>query len=541
MMVPRGRPWAGVTEIVQRSAPRSAVAPYWSLSRSSIASAAAGGEAVTSTGRVETGSSPATSDSGLAAVISAARADPATVCAVRVRVHAALVTSLLLAVPHGWHELRTSRRCRRAATPSPAGRPRSSRCSAGRAGGGPVAARCSSSSRRTSEKPVGPLKRRRSSAFPGRHLSPPRAAAVPPVGRGSSSGSGSGATCSATSLAGPGTTAATRRRPSGCSTACVYRHSLGLLRAEAMKRRNETALRRRLRSCASASRRGARRPVLSARIAEQVVAQRRARNLSQQGSPRSAGRRSPRSRASRRAGAAADRHPAAHPEALDCELRRQVPPTDERRKEGRNAVRTEVEDLQIARTEKLLAVVLAAFLLLGGVWTYTRVDDVVRSHVRVPTERVDSDRAVGARTAPAARLPAQSRSRTALQNLELAARPTAPHSRPRSPQGGSNGSTRRRSCRTRPRSASSASRAVSRRCRACGGGRRALGGAQDRRGAATPGARRVPAGWRSCSPRSGSRTGSSHDSAAGARAGTRSRGRRSGSRRSSPSSSPRTT
>ncbi len=83
-------------------------------------------------------------------------------------------------------------------------------------------------------------------------------------------------------------------------------------------------------------------------------------------------------------------------------------------------VRTEVEDLQITRTEKLLAVVLAAFLLLGGVWTYTRVDDVVRSHVRVPTERVDSDPAVRREAAAQQRVfRAQSRSRTALQNLEL--------------------------------------------------------------------------------------------------------------------------
>ena len=84
-------------------------------------------------------------------------------------------------------------------------------------------------------------------------------------------------------------------------------------------------------------------------------------------------------------------------------------------------VRTEVDDLQITRTEKLLAVVLAAFLLLGGVWTYTRVDDLVRTHVRVPTERVDSGPGGAPREQPpsSASSKTQSRSRTALQNLEL--------------------------------------------------------------------------------------------------------------------------
>ena len=48
-------------------------------------------------------------------------------------------------------------------------------------------------------------------------------------------------------------------------------------------------------------------------------------------------------------------------------------------------VRADVEDIQTTRTEKLLAVVLAAFLLLGAIWTYQRVDDVVRRHVSVPS------------------------------------------------------------------------------------------------------------------------------------------------------------
>jgi hypothetical protein len=48
-------------------------------------------------------------------------------------------------------------------------------------------------------------------------------------------------------------------------------------------------------------------------------------------------------------------------------------------------VRADVEEIQSTRTEKLLAVVLAAFLLLAGVWTYQQLDDVVRAHEPLPT------------------------------------------------------------------------------------------------------------------------------------------------------------
>ena len=49
------------------------------------------------------------------------------------------------------------------------------------------------------------------------------------------------------------------------------------------------------------------------------------------------------------------------------------------------SIRADVEDIQTTRSEKLLAVLLAAFLLLGGVWTYQKIDDVVRAHVSVPS------------------------------------------------------------------------------------------------------------------------------------------------------------
>jgi uncharacterized membrane protein YidH (DUF202 family) len=46
----------------------------------------------------------------------------------------------------------------------------------------------------------------------------------------------------------------------------------------------------------------------------------------------------------------------------------------------------DVEEIQTTKSEKLLAVVLTVFLLIGGVWTYQRIDDEVRDAVGV--ERV---------------------------------------------------------------------------------------------------------------------------------------------------------
>ena len=42
------------------------------------------------------------------------------------------------------------------------------------------------------------------------------------------------------------------------------------------------------------------------------------------------------------------------------------------------SARVDVEDIQTTKGEKLLAVVLAGFLLLGGVWVYAKIDDAVR-------------------------------------------------------------------------------------------------------------------------------------------------------------------
>jgi flagellar biogenesis protein FliO len=43
------------------------------------------------------------------------------------------------------------------------------------------------------------------------------------------------------------------------------------------------------------------------------------------------------------------------------------------------STRLDVEDIQTTKGEKLLAVVLTIFLLIGGVWTYQKIDDAVRT------------------------------------------------------------------------------------------------------------------------------------------------------------------
>ena len=84
------------------------------------------------------------------------------------------------------------------------------------------------------------------------------------------------------------------------------------------------------------------------------------------------------------------------------------------------STRADVEELQITRTEKLLAAVLTAFLLIGGIWTYTRIDDVVRAHVRVPTAALAADPAVARESRAQQRVfSAEERSRTALQTLDV--------------------------------------------------------------------------------------------------------------------------
>ena len=110
-------------------------------------------------------------------------------------------------------------------------------------------------------------------------------------------------------------------------------------------------------------------------------------------------------------------------------------------------IRPDVEDIQTTRTEKLLAVILTAFLLLGGIWTYTRIDDLVRTHVEVPVEAVARDPAVvRAQEAQAQAFRAQVAVDRTLQNLELkreAYRTALTPARPRPSCGGSTKRQRR--------------------------------------------------------------------------------------------------
>ena len=49
------------------------------------------------------------------------------------------------------------------------------------------------------------------------------------------------------------------------------------------------------------------------------------------------------------------------------------------------STRVDVEEIQTTTSEKLLALVLTVFLLIGGIWTYQRIDEVVRDAVGVET------------------------------------------------------------------------------------------------------------------------------------------------------------
>jgi hypothetical protein len=82
----------------------------------------------------------------------------------------------------------------------------------------------------------------------------------------------------------------------------------------------------------------------------------------------------------------------------------------------------DTEEIQTTRSEKLLAVVLAIFLLIGGVWAYQRIDDEVRDAVGAgqvepsAQDRVALDRLSEAERQLAA---ANEEEAAARQNLEL--------------------------------------------------------------------------------------------------------------------------
>jgi hypothetical protein len=86
------------------------------------------------------------------------------------------------------------------------------------------------------------------------------------------------------------------------------------------------------------------------------------------------------------------------------------------------STRVDVEDIQTTTSEKLLAVVLAGFLLIGGVWTYQRIDDEVRDAVAVESVQPSAADQVALQRLDVARarLDAATQARAAARdNLEL--------------------------------------------------------------------------------------------------------------------------
>jgi outer membrane murein-binding lipoprotein Lpp len=53
------------------------------------------------------------------------------------------------------------------------------------------------------------------------------------------------------------------------------------------------------------------------------------------------------------------------------------------------STRVDIEEIASTKSEKLLAVVLAVFLLIGGIWTYQKIDDYVRSAVHYELSAAD--------------------------------------------------------------------------------------------------------------------------------------------------------
>jgi hypothetical protein len=88
-----------------------------------------------------------------------------------------------------------------------------------------------------------------------------------------------------------------------------------------------------------------------------------------------------------------------------------------------HSARVDVEEIEITKTEKLLAVVLAVFFLIGGIWTYTKVDDLRSSEYR-PAQSyfTPAERAAVARSNAAERRLAEATAEVARarQDLELA-------------------------------------------------------------------------------------------------------------------------
>ena len=82
------------------------------------------------------------------------------------------------------------------------------------------------------------------------------------------------------------------------------------------------------------------------------------------------------------------------------------------------STRVEIEDLEATKSEKLLAVVMAAFLLMAGIWAYTKIDDYVQDAVDPPalstSQRADITRVEQAQVAASRASGAERRAREEL-------------------------------------------------------------------------------------------------------------------------------
>jgi hypothetical protein len=85
------------------------------------------------------------------------------------------------------------------------------------------------------------------------------------------------------------------------------------------------------------------------------------------------------------------------------------------------STRVDVEEMEITRSEKLLTVVLSAFMLIGGLWAYHNVDDIARPSRAIGGGISPAQRAADARHDAAIRelRDAEGQRKSALQNLEL--------------------------------------------------------------------------------------------------------------------------
>ena len=66
------------------------------------------------------------------------------------------------------------------------------------------------------------------------------------------------------------------------------------------------------------------------------------------------------------------------------------------------SARVDVEQIQTTKSEKLLAAVLAVFVLIGGVWTYQKIDDYVADAIEIDYRGTPADRAATFRLGQAA-------------------------------------------------------------------------------------------------------------------------------------------